>query len=74
MVYIRCHLYIYLFYIFQGGRGHWTVNYTGTRSLVTNFWMLLLKCDWLVQFKNQIVISLEPERQWAVYYASPQSL
>ena len=25
--------------------------------------MLLLKCDWLVQFKNQIVISLEPERE-----------
>ena len=39
----------------QGGRGYWTVNYTGTQrfinySLAEKLWVLLLNFIWLIPY------------------------
>ena len=52
------HRKIFIFqyiYIDQGGRGHWTVNYTGTQSFTQSFTQSLL-ISWL---KIQIITWLQ---------------
>ena len=55
----------------QGGRDHWTVNYTGTQTVILGLNMKtnnILKIFFSTQRLQQ-----GGRGHWAVYYTSPQS-
>ena len=47
----------------QGGRVHWTGNYTGTQSFINNFLIRWMKLDWFLKTSNVLTFS----QQFLIY-------